>query len=226
MLDMHLQLVKSKKYLHDRNKMYRNFPTTFNNDLMASIDENNPPAITDGAMGFQATSIPWLTECEFQQKYRLTRQSFDVILGMIKDHPQFTQHKKVGRPQAPPENQLMVLLKYLGTEGGGASNSDLRNLYYIGRGTANLYKKRTMLAIRSLLDKAITCPDEEERQQIADRIQQRHLFPNCVGFINGTLFPLANSPQSIDAPDYSGRNMLIVYRSLLLTTINVLFGII
>jgi hypothetical protein len=99
----------------------------------------------------------------------------------------------------------MVLLKYLGTEGTGASNLDLRNIFRIGRGTSGLYKNRSMLALRSLRDQAITWPDEEERQQISERVQRRHLFPNCVGFIDGTLFPLATAPQCKDAPDYSGR---------------------
>jgi hypothetical protein len=108
-LDLHLQVVKSQKYLHDRMTMYRDFPTNFNDDLVAIYNEDNPPAIADGATIYQTTTIPWLTESEFQQKNRMTRQSFDTLLGMIKDHPAFTEHNNVGRPQAPPENQLMVL---------------------------------------------------------------------------------------------------------------------
>jgi hypothetical protein len=83
---------------------------------------------------------PWLTENEFQQKYRLTRQSFDVLLNLIKDHPVFTNNQGVGREQTVPEHQLMVLLKFLGTEGSGASNPDLRSVFFVGRGTSELFK--------------------------------------------------------------------------------------
>jgi DDE superfamily endonuclease len=62
-----------------------------------------------------------------------------------------------------------------------------------------------MKAIRSPGDSAIKWPDEEERQEISKRIQQDSFFPNCVGFIDGTLFPLAFCPSSKDTPDYSGR---------------------
>ena len=47
--------------------------------------------------------------------------------------------------------------------------------------------------------------DEEEREQISQRIVSEFDFPNCVGSGEGTLFPLAAKPNSHDAPDYSGR---------------------
>jgi hypothetical protein len=77
--------------------MYRDFPTTFD-DLVATLEDDNPAAITDGAIIYQTDCIPWLTETEFQQKYRMTRQSFDMVLGMIKNHPMFTEHHNKGRP--------------------------------------------------------------------------------------------------------------------------------
>jgi hypothetical protein len=46
-----------------------------------------------------------------------------------------------------PAHQLMVLLKYLGTEDSGASDSDLCNLFGIGKGTAQLYQERVVKAI-------------------------------------------------------------------------------
>lgn len=40
---------------------------------------------------------------------------------------------------------------------------------------------------------------------IAGRIYEACGLPNCVGIIDGTLFPLAFRPQTEDAPDYKGR---------------------
>jgi DDE superfamily endonuclease len=62
-----------------------------------------------------------------------------------------------------------------------------------------------MTAVRSLRDKVVFWPDEAERQEIANRVCRDFCFPNCVGFIDGTLFPLSKCPSTEDAPDYSGR---------------------
>lgn len=99
----------------------------------------------------------------------------------------------------------MVLLKYLGTEGTGGSNNDLRSHFGIGRGTAEVYKERAVKAIRSLKKETVFWPSEEERKEIAARIMRDFDWPNCIGLIDGTLFPLAFAPQTMDAPDYSGR---------------------
>jgi hypothetical protein len=90
---------------------------------------------------------PWLNADEFQQKYRCSHQSFHAIVDLIKDHPIFKEEGRKHKPQAPPAHQLMVLLKYLGTEGSGTSNSDLRSMFGIGKGTAEVYKERAVKAI-------------------------------------------------------------------------------
>lgn len=53
---------------------------------------------------------------------------------------------------------------------------------------------RVLQAILKLQKKVIGWPDEEERKQIGSRIKQAHGFVNCVGLIDGTLFPLALLP--------------------------------
>ena len=152
------------------------------------------------------SSVPWLTDDEFKQKYRMERTSFDNLVGLIRDHEEFnTSTGGRGRSQAPVEHQLMVFLKYIGTEGSGASASDLRHIFKIGRGTAELFCGRCRKAIGSLRNQAVKWPDEQERETIAKRMKDMFNFPNCVGIADGTLFPLATEPQTEDAPDYSGR---------------------
>jgi DDE superfamily endonuclease len=146
----------------------------------------------------------WLTDDEFLAKYRMTRDSFNAIVDLIKGHPVF-QYKGRGKPQPPAAHQLMVLLRYLGCEGGGASNPDLRNMFGIGRGTVPLYKRRVVIALMSLREQVLFWPDEAERERIAARIRTKYAFPDCVGLVDGTLFPLRCKPQREDAPDYSGR---------------------
>ena len=59
-------------------------------------------------------------------------------------------------------------------------------------------------AILKLQRKVITWPDEEEWKQIGSRIKQAHGLVNCVGLIDGTLFPLAFAP-TLNAEDYFTR---------------------
>ena len=146
----------------------------------------------------------FLNDTEFLQKFRLSKDSFDAIVEMIKDHPVFAM-KRRGPRQCHRAHQLAVLLKYMGTEGSGASNSDLRNIFKISRGSAQVYRERALTAIRSLSHLAYTWPDDEERKKIASVFEKKHGWPNCVGVMDGTLFPLATKPQTEDFPDYKGR---------------------
>ena len=147
---------------------------------------------------------PWLSDDEFLQKYRMSRKNFKAVLEMIKDHDVF-RNQRNRRQQAPPAHQLLVFLKYVGTEGAGASNGNQRSTFAIGYGTATLYRERVTKALRSLSDEYIQWPDAEERLVIAREIQKMYNFPHCVAIADGTLFPLAFEPHTLDAPDYSGR---------------------
>jgi hypothetical protein len=60
-------------------------------------------------------------------------------------------------------------------------------------------------AIRSLRGQFIRWPDAGERTVIAQRIKKDYKFQNCLGFVDGTLFPFANQPATKDASDYHGR---------------------
>ena len=63
---------------------------------------------------------------------------------------------------------------------------------------------RTTSAIHLLHNKYYKWPDEGEFKAIALWIQQKFLFPNCVGLIDGTLNPFTYEPQTEDASNYSG----------------------
>ena len=69
----------------------------------------------------------------------MTRSSFWLIVGIIKDHPVF---KEGLRKQAPVEHQLMMLLCFLGTEGNGMSDQKGRSVFRLGKGTVSLVKDR------------------------------------------------------------------------------------
>jgi DDE superfamily endonuclease len=180
---------------YERKPYRKSKPDRLDDDL--EMDERSD----DGA------PAPWLSPKEFLHKYRMTRESFDTILKLIENHPVFTKANPSGpgRPQGPVAHQLMVLLRYLGTEGGGGCNQSLRNHFGIGRGTVENFKRRVVKAIMSLRKDVIFWPGEAERAQISARIEAQYKFKDCVGLMDGTLFPLRFKPERKDAPDYSGR---------------------
>jgi len=104
--------------------------------------------------------------------------------------------------QTPVANQLMVFLKYIGTEGNGASGPNQRNMFGIGKGSPDVFRHRVTTSILALHDVYCTWPDAEERRELAKLGEIKSDFPNCVGIADGTLFPLAFEPEATDAPDY------------------------
>jgi DDE superfamily endonuclease len=197
-----LRNAESSRYLH-RSGKYRKSPAEerFATDLNHTNKKQEEDK--DGDLNSSSEEdLPWLNDEEFLQKFRMSRKSFEIILNMIKDHPIFESKTK---KMAPPEHQLMVFLKYIGTEGSGASNANQRNTFGVGYGTAALYRRRVTTALLSLRDQYVRWPNAEERREISKAIQKEYDFPHCVGIADGTLTPLAFEPETIDAPDYSGR---------------------
>jgi hypothetical protein len=157
---------------------------------------------------------PWLNDAEFKCKYRMTRSSFWLIVGLIRDHPVFKGGRK---KQAPVEHQLMTLLCFLGTEGNGMSNRKGRSVFRLGKGTVGIYKDRVVKAIlECLYEDFVRWPDPEERRLIAERIRKEFGLPNCIGVADGTLLPLAFRPSTDDYADYKGRKMLYTLTMLVI----------
>ena len=145
----------------------------------------------------------------------MPRDAFNDLLQIIKDDPVFYSGYEKGRRQRRVEYQLMTLLKFLGSEGTASSNPDLRNVFNTGHGTNILYVRRVVQALRNKRHLYVKWPNEEERVSIADAIMEKSGLPNCVGIIDGTLFPLAFAPQTQDSPDYKGRKHLYTLSSVI-----------
>ena len=106
------------------------------------------------------------------------------------------------RRQNPVSHQLLILLSFLRTEGAGKSNRRGRSTYDVGSGTVGNSRDRCVNAIVDLLGDQIAWPDQEERVEIANRIERKFKFPNCIGIADGTLLPLAFRPETEDFADY------------------------
>ena len=191
---------EGERYLF-RSKTYRKGrPDRFSDDLPPAETVEDPEA-----------KLPWLSDDEFLQKYRMSRSAFDWVLGQIEDYHEFTKAEKksqAGRPQAPIIHQLMVFLKCIGTEGSGSASKNQRNMFGIGEGTADVYRDRVTRAILNLRRTYLNWPDKAERKKLSEKVRAKTGFPGVVGIADGTLFPLAFQPETPDYPDYKGRKHL------------------
>ena len=134
-----------------------------------------------------------LTKREFGVLFRMTKESFDKLLSLIDDHPVFSNNSSC--PQKPPKYQFQVTLYHYG---GGATGSRMRTAiqFGIGEGTVHLYVSRVTKAILALQREYIRWPEPNspEYAEIVGRHQLEYGFPNCLGFVDGTLVPVYRKP--------------------------------
>jgi hypothetical protein len=135
----------------------------------------------------------------------------------IKDHWVFGEAGSSTNRQAPSEYQLLVLLKYIGTQGSDSANDALTTHFRIGSGTYQIFRRRVCRALIDVLEPtSYHWPDPEAHQAMSKVMQQQYLFPNCIGLMEGTLLPLEFKPPTLDGECYFSRkgfyglNVLIV----------------
>ena len=144
---------------------------------------------------------------EFRIHYRMSRPSFLKLWHAIKDDDAFkTKATKKGvRQQANSKYQLLVLLKFLGTEGDGMSNQKARAIFPSSAGAIDEMKNRVIDAIIRKLSHVYFWPRAAERLSIAENFKRSYFINQCVGIGDGTLLPLAFKPQRKDYTDFNGR---------------------
>lgn len=72
-------------------------------------------------------------------------------------------------------------------------------------GSVDNYTRRVIAALCRLTDRFIRWPDAEERNAIKRRIGGDSIFFNCVGFLDGSLIPLAYKPTMHAFSDFHNR---------------------
>jgi len=80
----------------------------------------------------------------------------------------------------------------------------LKYLFFYIEGSVEIFTNRCMAAILALESDTVFWPEKDERSEIKHRIREESGFPQCIGFIDGTLFPLEYKPL-IDGEDYYSR---------------------
>jgi hypothetical protein len=69
-------------------------------------------------------------------------------------------------------------------------------------GTVELWTLRCIAAIKRNLAHLLAWPNARDRHRIRAEARSLSLFPDCVGFVNGSSIPLTYKPGSHDAVNY------------------------
>ena len=151
---------------------------------------------------------------EFRVLFCMSRGAFYQLWAVICDHPLFKTQKRGQGINS--KYQLLVLLKFLGTEGDGMSNSKATAVFPSSSGSIDDIKERVITAIIGNLGYIYCWPKDEERKEIANIIENKYFINDCVGIADGTLLPLGFRPQRNDAANFHGRKLAYTITMLII----------
>lgn len=154
------------------------------------------------------------TPTEFKEHFRVSREMFWAIHERISDDVEFVSVSPVKRKRGSSELHLLVLLKFLGSNGNEATPSKLGQFFKMSKGSFLSYRDRMVVVLLKHLDDTVFWPEADERKEIAKRIEEKYLFPNCVGFPDGTLLPLELKP-SLNGEDSFSRKSCYAVNTLI-----------
>jgi len=141
-----------------------------------------------------------MSDSNFLLHFRMEKDSFRMLVEEVKDYQEFLpiqgRHSSLYRKKAPVTSQLLVFLYVCGASGSDANYKKVASRFAISHGLVQIFVDRcTRAIIRTLQSQVISWPDDAERKIISKRFQDKYGFANCVGVVDGTVFPLAFKPR-------------------------------
>ncbi|MBW0488287.1 hypothetical protein O181_028002 [Austropuccinia psidii MF-1] len=141
--------------------------------------------------GFNMEWLFSMRDDDFKQSMRTSKEGFHFIYNKIKDHQVFKNSSN--SKQVPISHQLALTLERLGSNGNAGSVGKFARNFNVGRGTVISISRRVLEAINSYEKYYIQWPNQNRRYEISQVMRQEG-FEECVGFIDGTNFPLYQKP--------------------------------
>lgn len=141
--------------------------------------------------------LEWLkdqTPTVFTRQVRMpTMEAFQRLCDRIKHHEVYLS--KGPKKQRSVEFQAAIVLYRLGLSGAGSSADNVSAHCGIAVGSVTKYTERFFTAILSLTEQWVYWPDDNEKEVIKAAIKKDSGFPNCIGFVDGSLIPLEFQPS-------------------------------
>lgn len=137
------------------------------------------------------------SDSDFKRIFRLTRPTFDTIIGFLQDCHELVVEGQGGREPISVEKQLYVTLWYLG---GSDSIIRIADRFGIAESSVVVCRNRIIDSIlNNLKSKFINWPHAEVLEQTIDKFHQRNGFPGVIGALDGTHISIkapTDNPQS------------------------------
>lgn len=140
--------------------------------------------------------------------------TFYQLWAVFHDHPLFKTQKRGKGINS--KYQLLVLLKFLGTEGDGMSKSKAIAIFLSSSGSIDDIKERVITAISGNLGYIYCWPKDDKRKVIANIFENKFFINDCAGVADGTLLPLAFRPQRNNPADFHGRKLAYTITMLII----------
>ena len=158
----------------------------------------------------------YMTDDEFLASFCMDRECI-LQLNRLVDHDEVFSQCLGKRSKKLSMLHIMVLLNYLESCGNETSLQKIGWATGISKGAVNECVMWACSAILKLQKKVISWPEDEEWKRISARISKAHGFMNCVGLIDGMLFPLAFT-QMLNGEDYFTRKGNYAVEGLIICT--------
>jgi hypothetical protein len=145
-------------------------------------------------------SVLDMNDVNFLLHFRVHKESFNMLVEEVKKYwefcPRIGRHGRLYHRKAPVQNQLLVFLYVLGASGSDANYKNVASRFKISHGLVQIFVERCTRALISVFQEdVISWPDAIERKSIAKRFKDKYGFANCIGIMDGTVFPLAFKPS-------------------------------
>lgn len=152
----------------------------------------------------------------FKKEYRISRNSFNVLLARLSQHPVYTPSETLFRPQTPLPIQVACCLLRLGY------NQWIKRMerdFGFAQGTISNFTERFLEAMEDCFKDIIKWPTGDRVDDVVDGFAnalirgEKHI-PNVIGAVDGTLIkiisPSKYGPRYIDRHGDHSLNVLVV----------------
>ncbi|MBW0567242.1 hypothetical protein O181_106957 [Austropuccinia psidii MF-1] len=130
-------------------------------------------------------------DADFKQSVRTSKTGFAFIYELIKKD-KFFENKSYCN-QLDLCHQLAITLEHLGSNGNGASVGHFARKFSVSHGMIIKVTRHVIHALYSIGPQYLEWPNQEGHKHIS-LVLAKEGFPGCVGFIDGTSFPLYQKP--------------------------------
>jgi len=143
-------------------------------------------------------------EEEFIKLFRIPHGLFHALCD-LRDQRVFSRNGLRQCKHYSIELHMLVLLKYLGSEGYSSSSIAVKEGLGIGKGSVRNYLLRAIKGIMSLFNQTVFWPHEDEMKEISSYFHAKYKFAHFISVIDGMHLGLAFKPE-LHRGDYFTQN--------------------